>query len=229
MTALKDFSFFFKFYFIFKLYNIVLVLPNMEMNPPQVYLCSPSWTLLPPHPLPLGRPSAPAPSLSRLDRIVQTQSRAWGNARKSTAGPQYRCLLKAAVLKATANVRRTWKWVLLEKQCIWKCSIWAAYCMKNFELAPPPPTTVAPLPDFTAQFTWWNIPHSPVSLMAQQVKNLPASAGDTGDAGSIPGSGRSPGEAEWQPVPVFLPGNMDGGAWRATVHRVKKSWTRLSE
>ena len=39
---------FFKFYFIFKLYNIVLVLPNIEMNTPQVYLCSPSWTLLPP-------------------------------------------------------------------------------------------------------------------------------------------------------------------------------------
>ena len=33
---------FFKFYFIFKNYNIVLVLPNIEMNPPQVYLCSPS-------------------------------------------------------------------------------------------------------------------------------------------------------------------------------------------
>ena len=39
---------FFLFYFIFKLYNIVLVLPNIEMNLPQVYLCSPSWTLLPP-------------------------------------------------------------------------------------------------------------------------------------------------------------------------------------
>ena len=33
---------FFKFYFIFKLYNIVLVLPNIKMNPPQVYMCSPS-------------------------------------------------------------------------------------------------------------------------------------------------------------------------------------------
>ena len=41
-------SFFFKFYFIFKLYTIVLVLPNIKMNPPQVYMCSPSWTLLPP-------------------------------------------------------------------------------------------------------------------------------------------------------------------------------------
>ena len=28
--------------FIFKLYIIVLVLPNIKMNPPQVYMCSPS-------------------------------------------------------------------------------------------------------------------------------------------------------------------------------------------
>ena len=33
---------FFKFYFIFKLYIIVLVLPNIKMNPQQVYMCSPS-------------------------------------------------------------------------------------------------------------------------------------------------------------------------------------------
>ena len=31
-----DFKTFLKFYFIFKLYNIVLVLPNIEMNPSQV-------------------------------------------------------------------------------------------------------------------------------------------------------------------------------------------------
>ena len=29
----------FFFYFIFKLYIIVLVLPNIKMNPPQVYMC----------------------------------------------------------------------------------------------------------------------------------------------------------------------------------------------
>ena len=34
--------------FFFLLYNIVLVLPYINMNPPQVYTCSPSWTLLPP-------------------------------------------------------------------------------------------------------------------------------------------------------------------------------------
>ena len=42
------FNFFLTFNFIFKLYIIVLVLPNIKMNPPQVYTCSPSWTLLPP-------------------------------------------------------------------------------------------------------------------------------------------------------------------------------------
>ena len=43
--------------------------------------------------------------------------------------------------------------------------------------------------------------------MAQTVKNPPANAGDTG---SIPGSGRSPGEGERQPTPVFLPGKFHG-------------------
>ena len=37
------FLFFFIFFnFIFKFYIIVLVLPNIKMNPPQVYMCSPS-------------------------------------------------------------------------------------------------------------------------------------------------------------------------------------------
>ena len=58
-----SFLFFFKFYFIFKLYIIALVLPNIKMNPPQVYMCSPPWTLLPPHTISLGRPSALAPSI----------------------------------------------------------------------------------------------------------------------------------------------------------------------
>ena len=51
--------------FIFLLYNIVLVLPYINMNPPRVYTCSPSWTpsLLPSRTIPLGHPSAPAPSI----------------------------------------------------------------------------------------------------------------------------------------------------------------------
>ena len=58
------------------------------------------------------------------------------------------------------------------------------------------------------------------------VKNPPASEGDTRDVGSIPGSGRSPGEDNGNPLEYSCPGNpMDRGAWRATVHGVAKSWT----
>ena len=55
------------------------------------------------------------------------------------------------------------------------------------------------------------------------VKNPPVNAGD---AGSIPGSGRSPGEANGNPPQYSCLGNpMDRGAWRATVPGVAKSWT----
>ena len=58
------------------------------------------------------------------------------------------------------------------------------------------------------------------------VKNLPANAGDTGDLGSIPGSGRSPGKGNGNPLQDSCLGNpMDRGAWQATVHGVVKSRT----
>ena len=61
------------------------------------------------------------------------------------------------------------------------------------------------------------------------VKNLLASAGDTGDLCSIPGSGRSPGGGGGNILPVFFLENpIDIGAWLATIHRVAKSRTRLS-
>ena len=49
------------------------------------------------------------------------------------------------------------------------------------------------------------------SLVAQMGEKLPASARTTGDLGSIPGSGRCPGERrEWLPNPVFWPGESHG-------------------
>ena len=60
------------------------------------------------------------------------------------------------------------------------------------------------------------------------VKNLPANAGD---AGSIPGLGRSAGEENSQPTPVFyLKVPMDRGAWWAPggLKRSQKSWTGLA-
>ena len=51
-----------------------------------------------------------------------------------------------------------------------------------------------------------------------------------GDPGSIPELGRSPGEGNGSPRQYScLENPMDGGAWWATVHRVAKSRTRLSE
>ena len=55
------------------------------------------------------------------------------------------------------------------------------------------------------------------------VKNLPA---NTGDVGSDPGSGRSPGEGNGNPLQdSCLENPVDRGAWQATVHGVVKSWT----
>ena len=56
------------------------------------------------------------------------------------------------------------------------------------------------------------------------VKNPPANARDAGDAGSIPGWGRSPGGGNGNPPQYSCLGNsMDRGAWWATVQRVAKS------
>ena len=53
-----------------------------------------------------------------------------------------------------------------------------------------------------------------------------ASASNAGDLGLIPGSGRSPGEENGNPLQYScLENPMDGGAWWATVHGVVKSRT----
>jgi len=52
------------------------------------------------------------------------------------------------------------------------------------------------------------------------------SACNVGDLGSIPGSGRSPGEVNGNPLQYLcLQNPMDRGAWWATVHGVEKTQT----
>ena len=54
------------------------------------------------------------------------------------------------------------------------------------------------------------------------------SAWNAGDLDSIPGSGRSPGEGNGNPLQYScLENPMEGGAWQATVHGVAKSQTQL--
>ena len=63
-------------------------------------------------------------------------------------------------------------------------------------------------------FPWW--------LSSKEI------ACNTGDAGSLPESGRSPGEGHGHPLQYScLENPMDRGVWQAAVHGVAKSWTQL--
>ena len=58
-------------------------------------------------------------------------------------------------------------------------------------------------------------------------KESACNAGNARDAGSIPGSGRSPGGVNGILQYSCLENPMDRGAWQATVHRAAKSWTHM--
>ena len=73
------------------------------------------------------------------------------------------------------------------------------------------------------------LPFIRASLVAQRLKRLPAMR-ETWvlSLGSIPGSGRFPGEGNGNPLKYScLENPMDRGAWWATVHRVAKSQRTL--
>ena len=76
-----------------------------------------------------------------------------------------------------------------------------------------------------------NIPTDSLGFPSDTVvKNLPTSAEDARDVGLIPGSGRSPGEGNGNPLQnSCLENPMDRGAWWATVHGVAKGWTQLND
>ena len=71
------------------------------------------------------------------------------------------------------------------------------------------------------------------SQEALAVKKLPPNAGDIRDTRLIPlipPSGRSPREGHSNLLQYsYLANPMDRGGWRATVHRIAKSWTQLKQ
>ena len=68
------------------------------------------------------------------------------------------------------------------------------------------------------------------SQVAPVVKNPTANAGEVRDVGSIPGLGRSLGGGHGNPLQYpCLENPKDRGDWWATVHRVLKSLTQLSQ
>ena len=73
-----------------------------------------------------------------------------------------------------------------------------------------------PTPCYHQGLPWWS--------------DVKGSACNEGDPDSIPGSGRSHGEENGNPLQYScLENPMDGGVWEATVHGVTKSRTRLSD
>ena len=92
----------------------------------------------------------------------------------------------------------------------WKLNKYLVICIKNFN------------------HYWDNVFINRASQEVLVVKNLPANAGDIRDAGSIPGSERSPGWGLDNPLQYScLENSTDKGAWWETVHGVTNSWTKL--
>ena len=76
---------------------------------------------------------------------------------------------------------------------------------------------------------WRGAIHGVAKSQTQLSNWTELNAGDSEDTGSIPGSGRSPGEGNGNPLQHSCLGNpMDRGAWRAIVHGVTKIRTQLS-
>ena len=74
-----------------------------------------------------------------------------------------------------------------------------------------------------------SLPGGMVGKKKKKKKNLPANSGNVKDVGSIPGSGRVPGEGNDNPLQYSCLENfMDREAWQATAHGVTKSQTQLS-
>ena len=77
----------------------------------------------------------------------------------------------------------------------------------------------------TVSFTWVHASQG-TSQVALEGKNLPVSAGDVRELGSVSGSGRSSGGGNGSPLECScLENPMDRGAWWAAVHGITNSQT----
>ena len=80
--------------------------------------------------------------------------------------------------------------------------------------------------DTTGQFHFLSLSQGLLGLPRWHSSKEPINTGDVRDMGLIPASGRSPGEGNGLPTPVFLPGESHGQrSLEGTVQRVAKSQT----
>ena len=94
---------------------------------------------------------------------------------------------------------------------------------------PQPPQARCLLLHTQAEITSWDVGQSTCLAGLPWWLSGKESASQAGDVGLIPGSGRSPGEGNDDPLQYSCLGSpMDRGAWEATVYRVKKESAQLS-
>ena len=72
------------------------------------------------------------------------------------------------------------------------------------------PRTISPRPIEMPMLSFWTYQGKQRLPKGSVGKESTDNAGDKGNAGLIPGSGRSPGGRKWQPTPVFFPGESHG-------------------
>ena len=139
---------------------------------------------------------------------------------------------------------RTLEWVAISFSNAWKWKVKgkSLSCVRLFTTPWTAAYQAPPSMGFSRQEYWSGVPSpspnilgsaalypvSGASQMVPVVKNSPASAGDIRDMGFFPGLGRSPGGGHGTQYSC-LDNPMDRGAWWATIHRVKKSQTRLKQ
>ena len=124
---------------------------------------------------------------------------------------------------------RTLEWVAISFSNAWKWKV-KLKLLSCVRLLATPWTAAHQTPPsmrFSRQDYWIGVPlPSPFPRWLSGKE----SACQEGDPSSIPGSGRSPGGGHSNPLQYScLKNPMDRGAWPATVHRVRKSWTQLKE
>ena len=163
----------------------------------------------------------PAPHWPKIKWNKQTNKKPKNTQTKGhrTSSTKQR-LLSVAVAKLRSDVMKLWDWgskerVFLSLQVFPSCDS----SLVSSELVFSQDAGCV----FTHHAVWMGSPSGAVA------KNPLANAGDSGDAGSIHGSGRSPGEGTGKrPQYSCLKSSMDRGAWWATVHGVAQSQTWLS-
>ena len=117
-------------------------------------------------------------------------------------------------------------WILSVSELVWPPHILFALCITTSEI-------IHFYQFFLDPQVWWSCGHrnlmESIFLWAMLMTTGKESACNTGDMGSIPESGRSPGEGNGNPLQYScLENPMDRGAWWAAVHGVPKSRPQLS-